>query len=101
MRFHTPGGGQRPLVQAPIYDLRRMVFGLLNHVRRARPSTTREREHPMRLHWIPWKYLIQRAARAYGIIDPITLMARLRKFSQPSDVQEPIELLREIGRAHV
>jgi hypothetical protein len=48
----------------------------------------------MRLHWFPWKYLIQRAARAYGIIDPVTLMARLRKFSQPSDVQEPIELLR-------
>ncbi len=48
----------------------------------------------MRLQWIPWKYLIQRAARAYGIMDPITLMARLRKFSQPSAVQEPIELLR-------
>jgi len=48
----------------------------------------------MRLHWFPWKYLIQRAARSYGIVDPITLLARLRKFSQPSDVQEPIELLR-------
>jgi hypothetical protein len=48
----------------------------------------------MRLHWFPWKYLIQRAARSYGIIDPVTLLARLRKFSQPSDVQEPIELLR-------
>jgi len=48
----------------------------------------------MRYHWFPWKYLIQRAARSYGIIDPVTLMAQLRKFSQPSDVQEPIELLR-------
>jgi hypothetical protein len=48
----------------------------------------------MRLHWFPWKFLIQRAAKAYGLMDPLTLMARLRKFSQPSDVQEPIELLR-------
>lgn len=44
--------------------------------------------------WIPWKFLIKRAARAYGIIDPLTFMARLRQFAQPSEVQEPIELVR-------
>jgi len=48
----------------------------------------------MKLHWLPWKFLIKRAARAYGILDPITLLARLRRFSQPSEIQEPVELLR-------
>jgi hypothetical protein len=46
------------------------------------------------MFWIPWKFLIKRAARAHGIIDPLTILARLRQFSQPSEVQEPIELLR-------
>ena len=46
------------------------------------------------MYWIPWKFITKRAARAYGVIDPITFLARLRRFSQPSEVQEPIELLR-------
>ncbi|MBS3780305.1 MAG: hypothetical protein KGY41_07900 [Desulfovermiculus sp.] len=44
--------------------------------------------------WIPWKFIITQAAKAYGIIDPISVMARVRQFAQPSEVQEPIELLR-------
>ena len=48
----------------------------------------------MLFRWIPWKFLVARAARAYGFIDPVQLLARLRGFSQPSEVQEPIELLR-------
>ncbi len=53
----------------------------------------------MRLHfrmlkWLPWKYIVRRAARAYGITDPIMALARLRRFAQPSEVQEPLELLR-------
>ncbi len=48
----------------------------------------------MLLRWMPWKYLIARAARAHGFIDPVQLLARLRGFAQPSEVQEPIELLR-------
>ena len=44
--------------------------------------------------WIPWRFLLKRAARSYGIIDPVSLLARLRRFAQPSEVQEPIELLR-------
>ncbi|MFN2354264.1 MAG: hypothetical protein ABR512_07050 [Desulfopila sp.] len=44
--------------------------------------------------WIPWKFIIKRAARAYGFIDPLTFLARIRQFSQPSEVQEPIELVR-------
>jgi len=44
--------------------------------------------------WLPWRFLVKRAARAHGIIDPLDLLARLRRFTQPSEVQEPIELLR-------
>lgn len=44
--------------------------------------------------WLPWKYFIKGAARSYGVIDPISFLARLRRFAQPSEVQEPIELLR-------
>lgn len=43
---------------------------------------------------MPWKLIVRRAARAYGIADPALWLARIRKFSQPSEVQEPIELLR-------
>jgi len=42
----------------------------------------------------PVRYLITRAARAYGFLDPIALMAKMRSFAQPSEVAEPIELLR-------
>ena len=44
--------------------------------------------------WLPWKYIIRVAARTHGFLDPITLLAQLSKFSQPSEVAEPIELLR-------
>ena len=38
--------------------------------------------------------IVRKAARAYGIADPSLWLARIRQFSQPSEVQEPIELLR-------
>jgi hypothetical protein len=38
--------------------------------------------------------LITRAARAYGFVDPIAFLSKLRGFAQPSEVAEPIELLR-------
>ena len=44
--------------------------------------------------WIPWKFFVRRIARSYGFMDPFTFLARLRQFSQPSEVQEPLELLR-------
>ncbi len=46
------------------------------------------------LKWLPWRYLLQRVAHAHGFLDPIGLLARLRGFAQPSEVAEPIELLR-------
>lgn len=42
----------------------------------------------------PWKYFLRLAARRYDFLDPISFLARLRSFAQPSEVQEPIELLR-------
>jgi hypothetical protein len=44
--------------------------------------------------WFPWQFLVKRAARRFGTIDPIDVIARLRAFSEPSEVQEPFELLR-------
>ena len=46
------------------------------------------------LKWLPWKFIIRRAARAHGFLDPIALLARLHRFAQPSEFAEPIELLR-------
>ncbi|MFO7766722.1 MAG: hypothetical protein R6V33_09860 [Pelovirga sp.] len=46
------------------------------------------------LKWLPWRFFIRRIARSKGFLDPIALMARLHSFAQPSEVAEPIELLR-------
>ncbi|MCB1131762.1 MAG: hypothetical protein KDN05_11570 [Verrucomicrobiae bacterium] len=44
--------------------------------------------------FLPWRLLLKLAARRYGMLDPVTLLARLRGFAQPSEVAEPVELLR-------
>jgi hypothetical protein len=46
------------------------------------------------LKWLPWRFFIRRVARAHGFLDPIALLARLHRFAQPSEVGEPVELLR-------
>ncbi len=46
------------------------------------------------LRWLPWRWIVRRAARVYGVADPLLLMARMRRFSQPSEIAEPLELLR-------
>src|SRR5262249_1592719 len=43
---------------------------------------------------IPWGWLVSRLARSRGFPDPLALLARLHRFAQPSEVAEPIELLR-------
>jgi hypothetical protein len=48
----------------------------------------------MILRWLPWKWLIKRAARSYQITDPFMLLARLRKFAEPSEFEAPLELVR-------
>jgi len=46
------------------------------------------------MKWLPWRFLIRRVAQAKGFLDPVALLARLHRFAQPSEVGEPIELLR-------
>lgn len=48
----------------------------------------------MLLNSWPIRALITRAARAYGFMDPVKLVAKIRSFAQPSEFAEPIELLR-------
>jgi len=48
----------------------------------------------MWLKWLPWRFLASRAARARGFVDPVNLLARLYRFTEPSEVAAPIELLR-------
>src|SRR5207247_5782409 len=43
---------------------------------------------------ISWRFFATRMARAYGFLDPMQFLGRLRQFSKPSEVSEPIELLR-------
>src|SRR6188508_2241033 len=42
----------------------------------------------------PVRFLITRAARAYGFLDPVNLVAKIRGFAEPSEFAEPLELLR-------
>ena len=44
--------------------------------------------------WLPWRFVVRRAAHTHGFLDPIALLARLNRLAQPSEVNEPIELLR-------
>ncbi|MBD3422199.1 MAG: hypothetical protein GF398_18965 [Chitinivibrionales bacterium] len=44
--------------------------------------------------WIPWKYLLRRLSRAHGYIDPINILQQFNRFSKPSEVLAPGELLR-------
>ncbi len=46
------------------------------------------------IKWLPWKFIVSYAARAHGFLDPIALLGRLHHFAQPSEINEPIELLR-------
>jgi hypothetical protein len=48
----------------------------------------------MWIKWLPWKYVIRRIALTHGFLDPIALLARLRGFAKPSEVAEPMELVR-------
>ena len=48
----------------------------------------------MLLNSWPIRFLITRAARAYGFLDPINLVAKIRSFAEPSEFAEPLELLR-------
>jgi hypothetical protein len=59
-----------------------------------RTEKTPNRETPVLMRLFPWKFLLRLAARRFDIIDPLLVAARIRSFAQPSEVQEPLELLR-------
>ena len=44
--------------------------------------------------WFPWRFVLQRIAKSHGFIDPMSLLAKVQQFSQPSEVMAPVELLR-------
>ncbi len=44
--------------------------------------------------WFPVRYFLSKLARSKGFIDPFLLTSKLQKFAEPSEVSEPIELLR-------
>lgn len=49
---------------------------------------------------LPWKAVARRVSRRHGFVDPIELFDRMRQFAQPSEVGEPIELLRAGAMFH-
>ncbi|MFA9479658.1 hypothetical protein ACERK3_15320 [Phycisphaerales bacterium AB-hyl4] len=48
----------------------------------------------MWLKWLPWRFVVSRLARSRGFVDPIHLLSVVHRFSQPSEVTEPVELVR-------
>lgn len=46
------------------------------------------------LKWLPWRFLLRSLARSHGFLDPFYVIGALSHFNQPSEVGEPIELLR-------
>lgn len=48
----------------------------------------------MRYNWFPWKFIVKKLARRHGFMDPLTILAQMQRFAQPSEVGEPVELLR-------
>lgn len=52
------------------------------------------------MHWLPWRWLLGWVAKRQGFLDPLHLLDRLRRFAQPSEVGEPLELLRAGAAFH-
>ncbi|MBP2687710.1 MAG: hypothetical protein H6Q81_2615, partial [Deltaproteobacteria bacterium] len=48
----------------------------------------------MWFRWFPWRLLVSRAARAWGLIDPVKVLSRLESFAQPLEGKVPLELIR-------
>ena len=48
----------------------------------------------MWFNWFPWRFLVRRLARSHGFLDPFQWLNRMRGFAHPSEVGEPVELLR-------
>lgn len=46
------------------------------------------------MKWLPWRFFVRKFATTHGFLDPMSVMARMQRFAEPSEVSEPIELLR-------
>ena len=46
------------------------------------------------LKWFPWRYLLRKAAKSHGFVDPIDLLSRIERFAEPSEVKHPLELIK-------
>jgi GH15 family glucan-1,4-alpha-glucosidase len=44
--------------------------------------------------WFPVRYFLSKIAKSQGFLDPILLTSKLQKLAEPSEISEPIELLR-------
>ena len=49
---------------------------------------------------LPWRQILTRIAKSHQFVDPVRLLSRLEKFAQPSEIAEPIELLRAGAEFH-
>jgi hypothetical protein len=54
----------------------------------------------MSLARFPWSWIVRRAARSFGLTDPALLIARLRRFGQPSEHDMPLEIVRNAVLFH-
>lgn len=54
----------------------------------------------MWMRWLPWRMMLRLSARRHGFLDPIMLLAKVQRFSQPAQVLAPTELLRSGAILH-
>lgn len=54
----------------------------------------------MWLKWFPWRIAAKLLAKQGGFLDPIKILSQIERFSQPSDVAVPIEILRLASVLH-
>jgi hypothetical protein len=59
-----------------------------------RDKQTESPEETLLTKWLPWKFIASHLARQHGFMDPISVLARIKSFAQPSEVDAPVELLR-------
>jgi hypothetical protein len=52
------------------------------------------------LKWLPWRFILRRAARSQGLLDPILLLTRLARFGKLGGIGTPGELLRAGAKLH-
>ncbi|MFT5207247.1 MAG: hypothetical protein ACI9CF_000996 [Candidatus Omnitrophota bacterium] len=44
--------------------------------------------------FVPWRYIVKKAAKKHNVLDPFEIFSQINRFAQPADVVAPSELLR-------